>query len=369
MQKGAKAIVFSDDLSMLEVLKQESKTLFNQSENLYTSHDFLENLPKELRGGVYRALFENYLMSLSQTLYYSKESGFSFLSVIIGECRGVSLYEFYSKKEQYEILIDKSNKLEGIHPLQKAFSSFSAYRIAKDLKLKGKVLQSHIKEAWQFDRENLLYAMIEFSYIVEKNKKEAENFLENISKEQQEQFFKALLTYTSAKKFSNDEFFNDYFRNYGKKYPNISYVAFKLAQILGDEKISNKLFTILAINNQAYFDLTNPTMDKIGASYFIKNSLYYKLGKVIVEDSYSVVGYMKMPINISSTIVRHFLENFKIPKTKNIETYKDYEISKKLYNHPYYKLGFALIEAYKSFYKGGFKKFFAVVREIKKAYK
>lgn len=62
--------------------------------------------------------------------------------------------------------------------------------------------------------------------------------------------------------------------------------------------------------------------------------------------------------------VRYYFDEFKIKSFPKIVNYSDYEMAKRLYNHPYYRLGFALVQAYKNFYKGGFIKFYKEARKI-----
>lgn len=93
------------------VHKKEAKKSFINGEDLYIVSDFVEKLPKEFQSGIYRALFEIYLMSLANTLCYSQESGFSSLVTMIGEVSGISFYEFCSKDKQYQMLMDATNKI------------------------------------------------------------------------------------------------------------------------------------------------------------------------------------------------------------------------------------------------------------------
>lgn len=111
LQKGYKIICFSYGLKMCDTLKKEAKKSFINGEDLYIVSDFVEKLPKEFQSGIYRALFEIYLMSLANTLCYSQESGFSSLVTMIGEVSGISFYEFCSKDKQYQMLMETTNKI------------------------------------------------------------------------------------------------------------------------------------------------------------------------------------------------------------------------------------------------------------------
>ena len=99
------------------------------------------------------------------------------------------------------------------------------------------------------------------------------------------------------------------------------------------------------------------------ATQIIKNHLSYKLGKAMIANSKSLLGYIKMPFKLNHIKKEHNNEqeayekiikkhpNLKLPP---LETYPDYNEAIKIKNHLSYKLGEALIKANnKGFITGG----------------
>ena len=95
----------------------------------------------------------------------------------------------------------------------------------------------------------------------------------------------------------------------------------------------------------------------------IHNHLSYKLGKAMIENSKSILGYIRMPYVLSYIKEQHNKEqkqyqeqikknpNLKLPK---LESYKDYKEALKEKECFTYKLGEALMKADKTWYKGGY---------------
>ena len=107
----------------------------------------------------------------------------------------------------------------------------------------------------------------------------------------------------------------------------------------------------------------------------IHNHLSYKLGQAMIENSKSLLGYIRMPYVLSYIKDKHKQEqqqyqeaikknpNLKLP---NLESYPDYKESLKEKECLTYKLGEAFIKANKTWYKGGLIKFFFQIRNINK---
>ena len=106
----------------------------------------------------------------------------------------------------------------------------------------------------------------------------------------------------------------------------------------------------------------------------IHNHLSYKLGKAMIENSKSILGYIRMPYVLSYIKEQHNKEqkqyqerikknpNLKLPK---LESYKDYKEALKEKECFTYKLGEALMKADKTWYKGGYVKLWFEVRRLK----
>lgn len=106
----------------------------------------------------------------------------------------------------------------------------------------------------------------------------------------------------------------------------------------------------------------------------IHNHLSYKLGQAMIENSKSLLGYIRMPYVLSYIKEQHNKEqkqyqeqikknpNLKLP---NLESYPDYKEALKEKECFTYKLGEALMKADKTWYKGGYVKLWFEVRRLK----
>ncbi|EQA3189754.1 alpha-2,3-sialyltransferase, partial [Campylobacter coli] len=109
----------------------------------------------------------------------------------------------------------------------------------------------------------------------------------------------------------------------------------------------------------------------------IQNQLSYKLGQAMIVNSKSVLGYLIMPFVLSYIKDKHKQEQKiyqeKIKKDPSLklpplEDYPDYKEALKLKNHLSYKLGQALIQANKTWYKGGYIKLLFEIRKLKREF-
>ena len=110
----------------------------------------------------------------------------------------------------------------------------------------------------------------------------------------------------------------------------------------------------------------------------IHNHLSYKLGKAMIENSKSILGYIRMPYVLSYIKEQHNKEqkqyqeqikknpNLKLPK---LESYKDYKEALKEKECFTYKLGEALIRADKTWYKGGYVKLWFEAKRLEREYR
>ena len=116
----------------------------------------------------------------------------------------------------------------------------------------------------------------------------------------------------------------------------------------------------------------------ISAKQRIHNHLSYKLGKAMIENSKSILGYIRMPYVLSYIKEQHHKEqkqyqeqikknpNLKLPK---LESYKDYKEALKEKECFTYKLGEALMKADRTWYKGGYVKLWFEAKRLKREYR
>lgn len=110
----------------------------------------------------------------------------------------------------------------------------------------------------------------------------------------------------------------------------------------------------------------------------IQNHLSYKLGQALIENSKSILGYIRMPYVLSYIKDKHKFEQKayeeKIKENPNLalpplETYPDYNEALKEKECFTYKLGEALMQANKNWYGAGYIKFiFKDVPRLKRKY-
>ena len=110
----------------------------------------------------------------------------------------------------------------------------------------------------------------------------------------------------------------------------------------------------------------------------IHNHLSYKLGQAMIENSKSLLGYIRMPYVLSYIKDKHKQEqqqyqeaikknpNLKLP---NLESYPDYKESLKEKECLTYKLGEAFIKADKTWYKGGYVKLWFEAKRLEREYR
>ena len=146
------------------------------------------------------------------------------------------------------------------------------------------------------------------------------------------------------------------------------------------EAINRNIFDNINLNLFKYANKENLLMYKNVSSITtaksrIHNHLSYKLGQAIIENSKSLLGYIRMPFILSYIKDKHKQEqeqyqeaikknpNLKLP---NLESYPDYKESLKEKECFTYKLGEAFIKASKTWYKGGYVRLWFEVRKLKR---
>uniref|UniRef100_UPI0023560874 hypothetical protein n=1 Tax=Campylobacter avium TaxID=522485 RepID=UPI0023560874 len=151
-----------------------------------------------------------------------------------------------------------------------------------------------------------------------------------------------------------------------------------LEQDLINKKLNTKkLYKELNIKEDVFMPRIN-LIQVNSAKARIHNHLAYKLGLALIENSKSIKGYIRMPYILSYIKDKHKKEqkiyNEKIKdnpslKFPPLESYPDYKDALREKECITYKLGEALIEANKSWYKGGYIKFYFESKRLKKEFK
>ncbi|TKX30157.1 hypothetical protein CQA38_00505 [Campylobacter sp. MIT 12-5580] len=362
-------LVFSDDLSLLKTLKKDLPVLFGftqeQNNNLLFSIDLYEN--DELENPAHKAFYENVLMSYADRIYCTKNSGYANLAVLTGKPKEeIIVYEYFDLQSQYKLTEKYLDKINA-HNFEKVFACFQAFRLSKELKMPLELSKTWLSKALTYDNENEAYRILWLDCLFLQGKiQEAENMLEKILFERKQSFLHALFS-GQPKRYDYSFTFKHYLNHIKPHLPYISFVALQIAWNLGyDDLVYKNLKDFQSTKNSFIHSLFN-TLEKplmpLGAEYRMKNHLSYRLGEIMVKNSYSIFGIIKMPFILLQTYL-----DFKQKRLKacvSLRDYKDYERALKFVkNHAFYKLGFSLIKAQKTWYKGGYFYFFKEVRKL-----
>lgn len=210
-----------------------------------------------------------------------------------------------------------------------------------------------------------------FKYIYDKN--------EFISPKAIENMLNSLINAQDKLEFLYDAIYNNKSKNrfaYFDSYPyDISLVEYKKkfnSIKFKDQFLSQNISEPLNVIKEQ-----TPKLSYGSVKSQILNSLEYRLGYSMIENSKSILGIFKLPFVLIDIVIKYQKEQ-KIYKEKikhnpnlkrlELEAYSDYKDALGLKNHLSYKLGIALIKANKNWYKGGYIKFIFAVIKIKKDY-
>lgn len=210
-----------------------------------------------------------------------------------------------------------------------------------------------------------------FKYIYDKD--------EFISPKAIENMLNSLINAQDKLEFLYDAIYNNKSKNrfaYFDSYPyDISLVEYKKkfnSIKFKDQFLSQNISEPLNVVKEQ-----TPKLSYGSAKSQILNSLEYRLGYSMIENSKSILGILKLPFVLIDIVIKYQKEqkiykenikhnpNLKLPELKS---YSDYEDALRLKNHLSYNLGKALIQANKNWYKCGYIKFIFEVIKIKKDY-
>lgn len=346
-----------------------------------------------------RSFFDINFLSKAKKIYATGASMFSnTASMMAGKELIHSFYDIYSDEELYNIIQKNINCLE-IGNLHRAYCYYRLYDFAIKLNMPLQVAQDWLYKAMQEDNDNDWYriAIID-TFFKEKDLKKIDLYLKTDCI-YREKFFEAIYgPHNTMNKWCfkyYDSLRDKYLKYADTKYPYISYMAAKISfcrKNINDalkyieyslaKDPSNKYFLSLYAEIKSKIDDKNDTPIaklktdiNIGtAKERITNTLSYKLGQAMIKNSNSVIGYIKMPFILNNIRINHAKEkiayhnkiknnlNLKLP---SLDNYSDYPEALKLKNHLSYKLGEALIDASKNWYKGGYIKFLFKINKLK----
>jgi hypothetical protein len=253
IKENKKIVLFGDDISTNQVIKEYFK------KDVYLVNEFLDGDMTKLTN-IEKAIFEITFMSNSIQIMASGASYFSSLASFIGNLDEVtSLYSYFSKEEQYEI-IEKNISEFLFHPYQMAFSYFHLYILGIELKKDLDILEYYLKKAMNFDPDNNKYKIFFINILLENKKiQKAENMLKMIlTKEISDKNFIVYKNFidTLIIKADNVYWYSITFNNfikYSENNPCLLYVSSKILKSKGDiilsEKFSKKSMQLFKHDN------------------------------------------------------------------------------------------------------------------------
>ena len=141
-------------------------------------------------------------------------------------------------------------------------------------------------------------------------------------------------------------------------------------------KLQNEYIKTLNETKNKLLILIDPKLES--AAVRVRNQLSYRLGKAIIANSKSFIGYLKLPFALLKAFLIYkkkekiykarisYNPNLKLPP---IETYPDFNEALKIKNHLSYKLGSAFLKGLKTWYKGGLIKFIFKAKRLEREFK
>ncbi|HEH4418632.1 TPA: hypothetical protein SG239_001605, partial [Campylobacter coli] len=175
--KNTPIIIFGDDLNAVKNIKS---FLLEKLVDVYSVNDFIDR--KIFPSNTEQAFFEIVLMSKSLKIYGSGKSGFSRAASYIGGVKdSISIYEYYSKEEQYEIIQYHMQNIQ-FSKMQSAFSTFHLFYLSKELNYPLRIQKKHILECISFDSDNFIYKVFYIDILLCLNEyKEANEYISTFS--------------------------------------------------------------------------------------------------------------------------------------------------------------------------------------------
>ena len=386
-----KHIVLSgEDIQELESLQE----YFNKKVGYKKIYLIKEFYTQNIKNDKDKTLFDLNFMAKALKIYTS-ESNFSSLASLISTGKEpINFLKLFSEKERFEILIRNYKKI-NVHTLQNAFTNWNLYFLSFNLNLSLEKSCEFIQKVVDIEPDNMLACICLYENLLKlKNIDKAENLLQTLAND--DRILKFIDIFLASIFY---EKMHPIFILVAQENPNYPYISFIVAKISFhkqdlkstkqylqfclEKEPNNKIFLEFyeQLNHKKDTLLFNKNLQenlKHSALTRVQNHLAYKLGQAMIENSKSLKGYIRMPYVLSYIKDKHKQEqniyerlikqnpSLKLPK---LETYNDYELALKEKECFTYKLGEAIMRAYKTWYKGGFVKFYFEAKKLEKEFK
>lgn len=249
IQEDKEIILFSDDLEILNTIKQQTNMKFGNK--VFIIDDFFE---RTQHTRLEQSIFEIMIMSQAKKLY-SGISGFSRLANMIGNNQHIIIYDLFNTQEQYDIISKHIQQYE-LPAIHKAFSYMYLFDLAKSLKMSPHTQKTYIQEAITLNPNSLTYKILfVYALLLNENYKEADVELKSIleaNKEFLDEIFK--FSWSVKPTLLYNFIFPSFFINseYYHLYPYIAHIAYQIIIKLQDPNICE---STLQNNYKRYFHL------------------------------------------------------------------------------------------------------------------
>ncbi|QBL11986.1 capsule biosynthesis protein CapA [Campylobacter helveticus] len=368
LEKGENIVFFGDNFNVLENLKGYLSRYVKERQIDCENRIFIaSDYGKELEGGQ-KTFYDVMLMSHAKFIFCSLTTGFARFACNISNNKLFSLQEYYTTTKIYEAMI-KYIDIAEIDSRAKSFAYFFLYVLARELNLPFDAKWDYLQNSFKLvssgnTRIFMIDTLLEYGKIGE-----AEEMIASFSLEDRAEMVR-ILTDNLHNPTIPFDVYKRYFIDVG--YKNISKIACEIFIFFSD-KDSQVNFQhpgfrehILNLFHNT-FDLNLVALPKNNNLYQIpkKHCLSYILGQVMIENSRSFMGYIRMPYVLSYVKEKYFIELAKIKSSG--QSCQFYENEEKTLS---FQLGEALKRAHKSWYKGGYiKLIFFDVPKLKKEFR
>lgn len=319
-------VCFSDDIETLEKFLSFSKKHLKSSYKIYNIAEFL---PKNLND-IDRLFFEVTFMSMGEEIF-SAGSHFSYLaSIIKGKKQNLS-YQYFSEKQQSEIINKNLEKIK-IHPIAQAFSYFHLYML-KRKEQDFKFLNMLMSRAMKLDGNNYLYKIAFIDSLIKlKDFQKANLCLQDILTKDKKGFFEVFFDCILYRNFMD---IREDILNHKNKGTELRELACEICKNIG---------------------ITLPN----GAVLKIKNYLSYKLGVAYLQTNLFLRPFVLYGIKKEHFYYRKFqnkmIEQGLLENPQPLEDFADYYEGLKIKESKEFKIGEAIIKADKTSFKLGYLK-------------
>ncbi|MGH2328070.1 hypothetical protein ACRCD5_07110 [Campylobacter taeniopygiae] len=230
IKQNSNIVLFGDDLYLLKELQKFSKNLINNSKiNIYIVDDLIDRKQYSI---TQMSFFEISLMSKAFKIYRAGSSLFSRFAHAIGDAQMINIFTHFSSKQRYDALLNNVDVLNLSPKIRKSYAYFCLYLLSIELKFDVEVSISHIQQALEHYRDNIIFYSLYLGncYALKKDLFRLEEIFKSVLTLNEELFFKNLFfPYVGLTNHSEIENLVALAKLCDvTKYPNISYVLSKI---------------------------------------------------------------------------------------------------------------------------------------------